>query len=107
MWELICTRYCAISNNNIPYITAIAPDLFKPLIEEIPRLRSLIGLVALNGLVLQKLHAAPGTIESTTHLESASSKVFSSIAKLRPEEWKDTTHVEDHFEILLQVHVFW
>lgn len=101
------SRYCAMASNATPYVKEIAPELFKPLITTIPSIRTLVWLVALNGQVVRKFHAKPCTIEEVCHLESISGKVFSSIARTRPDKWHDIVDVELQMEILLQINTFW
>lgn len=64
-------------------------------------------LVSLNGQVLESLHTRPYTHDIVVDLESIMGRVCARVGKPKSPEWQSGETFEFHYEVLVQIHVFW
>lgn len=98
-----------MTHNTAPCIkpTDYDPVIFEPLRQASPELKNLMELVALNGKVLDKMHASPLNYENVISLESIIGKACFALGQPLLNNVQNEKGFEARYVNLAHVHMFW
>lgn len=98
-----------MTHNTAPCIRPTDYDsaIFEPLRQASPELKHLVELVALNGKVLDKMHASTLTYDNVIGLESLIGKACFTLGQPLIDNAQKRAGFEGRYANLAYIHMFW
>ena len=82
-------------------------SLFEPLLAAYPKLQNLVEVVALDGLILSRLHNALSPCDNIIVLERVIGQVCARVGRPLLHASSEEVRAEQPLDALVQIHVFW
>lgn len=82
-------------------------SLFEPLLAAYPQLQNLVEVIALDGLILSRLHSALNPYDNIIALERVIGQVCARVGRPLLRAASEEVRAEHAFDTLVQIHVFW